>query len=161
MFEPAQWYKAHALEYGFNVANIGPASVDLCLHDTVIDCFFSGSIQQKILHISDTAHFTFMPHHFYLCSTVEYIKVPITHCAFVQMRSSWARKGLGHKMAGFIDPGFEGQITLELTVDVPVVISQGERVVQIAYALLTRPTTAPYGGKYQGQQGPTAAYTDK
>ena len=156
MIEPYQWLCAHANECGFPPTNIGPASVDLSLGEVKVYNRYSYKFDMvKGLH---NGMYRFYPGNFYLCSTLEYIKVPPTHCAFVNMRSSLARRGLGHKMAGFIDPGFEGQVTLELSTDAPVDVLPGERIVQIIYSRLTEITEKVYSGKYKGQIGATEAY---
>ena len=148
--EPTQWLMEHGLELGYKLENIGPASVDLELGSIKVYKREFTELQGSIIW--------FEPGRFYLASTVEYIKVPPTHCAFVNMRSSLARKGLGHKMAGFIDPGFEGQITLELETSISLEVAIGERIVQLIYCRLTEETKKPYVGRYRGQTGPTEAY---
>lgn len=174
MIEPYQWLLKHYKEFGYKEENVGPASVDLCLGDVKVyssiadlclgDVHSFSTVQETILGASRTEPFDaftgylFYRNTFYLASTEEYIKVPPTHCAFINMRSSLARRGLGHKMAGFIDPGFEGQVTLELTTDVEMNIRRGERVVQIIYYRLSEKTLKPYTGKYLKQVGPTEAY---
>lgn len=155
MIEPYQWLITHADAYGYKAEHVGPASVDLCLGNAKR---YSTRYQDFMPCTFDSNATTFLPEAFYLCSTQETISVPPTHCAFLNMRSSWARKGLGHKMAGFIDPGFTGQITLELETSIPVVVPLGERLVQLVYMRLTEPTLLPYAGRYQGQTGPTQAY---
>ena len=156
--ESFQWLMEHGLELGYKLENIGPASVDLELGSAKFyDCLppiYKGFYQASLNGTS----VIFEPGLFYLASTVEYIKVPPTHCALVNMRSSLARKGLGHKMAGFIDPGFEGQITLELETSIPLDVAIGERIVQLIYCRLTEETKKPYVGRYRGQTGPTEAY---
>lgn len=170
--EPSQWLAENASKLGFEIHNVGPASADLRMHSVYkfakkpswwqrFKCWFKGVEIEPVWHevrLFDSERFSFKPGFFYLCSTTEYIRVPDTHCAFVQMRSSLARKGLGHKMAGFIDPGFEGQVTLELETHLPVYATQNDRIVQIIYERLTEKTDRAYKGKYQGQQGPTEAY---
>lgn len=157
MIEPYQWYLEHASELGFNPNNIGPASVDLCLNEMKAWVTTSNSFVE-VYPEKHLQEYTLVPFTFYLASTLEYIKVPTTHAAMVQMRSSLARKGLGHKMAGYIDPGFEGSITLELESSKYVDIYKGERIVQIVYMRLTEETLKPYTGKYKGQVKPTEAY---
>jgi len=154
MIEPYQWLLAHAEEFGYKSENVGPASVDLELGHVQAHTTKYGFVDIS----TGNRYVRFGVGTFYLCSTVEYIKVPITHCAFINMRSSLARKGLGHKMAGFIDPGFEGQVTLELETSVTVDVQHGERIVQLIYMRLAEPTIKPYVGKYLGQRGPTKAY---
>ena len=162
MIEPYQWLVSKADELGLVKENIGPASVDLRLGDMIkvsgkVSKEGENEVQSYGFKVSEEG-FTFHPRYFYLCSTVEYVKVPKTHAGFVNMRSSLARRGLGHKMAGFIDPGFEGEITLELSADIPVHVSFRERIVQIVYVRLTEESEKGYEGKYKGQVGPTEAY---
>lgn len=154
MIEPYQWLREHAVKLGLKPENVGPASADLCISADYVEVdydFITDEVKADGFLYLDTDYF-------YICSTQEHIYVPETHCAFIQMRSSWARKGLGHKMAGFIDPGFHGQVTLELETASSLVIPVGERIVQIIYSRLTEPTAKPYTGKYLGQRGPTVAY---
>lgn len=93
-----------------------------------------------------------------LLSTRERITVPAHFQGEIHGRSSLARKGvLIHISAGFIDPGFEGQITLEcinVSPD-PVDLMPGDRVAQIVFQSLDRPAENPYSGRYQGQMGVT------
>lgn len=156
MIEPYQWLFSKAKELGYKEENVGPASVDLCLGEVK---FYLRREQSfiKVHYIDDKI--LFRPDNFYLCSTEEYIRVPTTHCAFINMRSSLARKGLGHKMAGFIDPGFEGQVTLELETSIFLEVERGTRVVQIIYHKLSEETEKSYIGKYLGQKGATEAYS--
>lgn len=161
MIEPYQWLCAHASTLGLSYAAIGPASADLGL---------SGFLKEwrpmsQTLDPVYTAHNPMMgdrlslrPGCFYLACAIEIIHVPPTHAAMIHMRSSLARRGLGHKMAGFIDPGFHGQVTLELETSIPLEVTIGERIVQITYHRLMEPTTEPYRGHYLGQRGPTEAY---
>lgn len=157
MIEPYQWLLAWQEELGYKKENISGASVDLELGEVKVFYRRNSQLPLEPLILLDNP-IVFYPNTFYLCSTVEYIKVPSTHCAFINMRSSLARKGLGHKMAGFIDPGFEGQITLELEAAIPVEVLRGERIVQIIYMRLSEKTQKPYEGKYKGQVGATEAY---
>lgn len=158
MFEPYQWLVEHAEELGISESRIGPASVDLGITSVIIDRWMTPWYTLRTKKHGYFQTFTFEPGHFYLVSSVEYIKMPVTHCGLVNMRSSLARKGLGHKMAGFIDPGFEGQITLELETSVPVEVSLGERIAQLVFCRLSEATVKPYKGRYNGQRGPTEAY---
>lgn len=153
MIEPYQWLYAQAQALGYNPAHVGPASVDLCLGDVKV-------LDKKHIRWSGYS-VLFEPWVFYLCSTLECITVPLTHCAFLSMRSSLARRGLGHKMAGFIDPGFTGQITLELETSMPIEVTHGARIVQLIYMRLTETTERPYSGRYLGQRGPTESYREE
>lgn len=105
--------------------------------------------------------FVLEPMHFVLGTTVESIKLPADILARVDGRSSIGRLGIMvHSTAGFIDPGFEGQITLELSnvSRYPVRLYPGKRICQICFTRMEVPAERPYGparnSKYQGQVGP-------
>jgi dCTP deaminase len=78
-------------------------------------------------------------------------------------KSSLGRLGLLiHSTAGFIDPGFDGHVTLELSnvANLPITIYHGMKIGQISFMRMTEPASTPYGSsglgsKYQGQRGPT------
>jgi dCTP deaminase len=92
------------------------------------------------------------PHSFILGATMEYIKLPNNLTAFVEGRSSIGRLGLFIQNAGWVDPGFEGHITLELynANRVPIQLQAGRRICQLVLASLDKEAT-PYLGKYCGQ----------
>ena len=94
------------------------------------------------------------PHSFLLATTVEFIKLPTNVTAFVEGRSSIGRMGLFIQNAGWVDPGFEGTITLELfnANRLPLRLESGRRICQIVFAFMDRCTNRPYAGKYQGQR---------
>ena len=131
---------------------IQPASVDLTLsHAFVQDGKEYG-----------TDDWTLTPGEFVLGSTVETVGIPVDLVATVEGRSSWGRKGLTiHSTAGFVDPGFVGQITLEVSNEgnKPITIEAGDRICQIVFQTLQTPSERPYGhedrsSKYQEQSGP-------
>ncbi len=95
------------------------------------------------------------PHSFLLATTVELIRLPADVTAFVEGRSSIGRIGLFIQNAGWVDPGFEGNITLELfnANRLPLRLASGRRICQIVFARMDQATRAPYAGKYQGQRG--------
>lgn len=103
------------------------------------------------------------PGEFILGSTWEYIKIDSTLAARLEGKSSLGRLGiLTHSTAGFIDPGFEGHITLELSnvSNLPVKLWPGMKIGQMCFFELTSGSEFPYGSKhngshYQGQRGPT------
>ena len=99
------------------------------------------------------------PKCFILASTREYIKVSNSYALYVEGRSSIGRMGLQVQNAGFVDPGFEGQITLELfnASDVPIAIMPGRRICQVTFIKLDEPTEKLYEGKYKGQTDATAS----
>ena len=109
------------------------------------------------------------PGELWLASTRETIHLGQKHAAQVGGKSSLGRLGLTvHQTAGFIDPGFHGQITLEI-VNLgtrPVVLTEGMRIAQITIWELDRAAERPYGhhalgSHYQGQEGPTPTKGNK
>lgn len=105
------------------------------------------------------------PGDFILASTAETIALPADLIGRIEGRSSWARMGLTvHITAGFLDPGFSGQVTLELANLGPYTLhlEAGLSVAQIAFEQLDSPAERPYGSpglgsRYQGQRGVTPA----
>ena len=97
------------------------------------------------------------PKEFLLATTIEYIKLPSHVTAFVEGRSSLGRLGLFIENAGWVDAGFEGQITLELynANSVPIRLYVGMRICQLVFAKLDRVPRKIYSGKYRGQRGVT------
>lgn len=94
---------------------------------------------------------------FHLLTTREYVKLSPWIQGQVHGRSSVGRKGvLVHFTAGFIDPGFEGTITLEvMAMAESFEVRPGDRLAQIAFYLLDQPAARPYAGRYQYQVGVT------
>ncbi len=97
------------------------------------------------------------PKEFLLATTVEYIRLPSHITAFVEGRSSLGRLGLFIENAGWVDAGFEGQITLELynANSVPIRLHVGMRICQLVFAQLDKIPERIYSGKYRGQRGVT------
>ncbi len=110
--------------------------------------------------VSDGEPFVIHPGEFVLGATIERVGIPDYIVARIDGRSSLGRLGiLVHATAGFVDPGFFGVITLEITnVNVmPVALYPGMRICQISFDRLSSPADKPYGpgrGKYWGQTGP-------
>jgi dCTP deaminase len=102
---------------------------------------------------------TIPPHSFVLATTMEYVRLPDNLTAFVEGRSSIGRMGLFIQNAGWVDPGFEGQITLELynANSLPIRLDAGRRICQLVFCTTDRPTLNPYRGKYQGQKRTTGS----
>ncbi len=96
---------------------------------------------------------------FVLGTTMEKIKLADNITAFVEGRSSIGRLGLFVQNAGWVDPGFEGEITLELynAGPYPIELRAGTRVAQLVFAMMDYPADNPYRGKYQGQTGATGS----
>ena len=106
---------------------------------------------------SDTI--TIPPHSFLLATTMEYIELPDDLTAFVEGRSSIGRIGLFIQNAGWVDPGFEGQITLELynANSLPIRLEAGRRICQLVFCRMDQAALTPYRGKYQGQRRATGS----
>ena len=90
---------------------------------------------------------------------MEYFELPDDLTAFVEGRSSLGRMGLFIQNAGWIDPGFKGEITLELfnANRCAIELKSGRRVGQLVFAKMDFPALNPYSGKYQGQRGATGS----
>jgi dCTP deaminase len=109
--------------------------------------------------------FILHPGEFVLGSTLERVRLPNDLVARLEGKSSLGRLGLLiHSTAGFIDPGWDGHVTLELSnvANLPITIYHGMKIGQISFMQLSEPAAAPYGSgalgsKYQGQRGPTAS----
>jgi len=99
------------------------------------------------------------PHSFLLATTREYIRLPNDLTAFVEGRSSIGRIGLFIQNAGWVDPGFEGTITLELynANRLPIRLQEGRRICQLVFARMDQVAHRPYQGKYQFQQRATGS----
>lgn len=100
-----------------------------------------------------------LPGQFVLATTMEYIKLPANLTAFVEGRSSLGRMGLFIQNAGWVDPGFEGEITLELfnANRCAIELCAGRRIGQLVFAHLDGVPIQTYQGKYQGQKGATGS----
>ncbi len=127
----------------------------------------NGGIQRRkeyaitdLIQIKDKP-FILHPQEFVLGTTIEKVKIPNNLVGRLEGRSSLGRLGvIIHATAGYIDPGFEGQVTLEITNlgKVPVALWPGMRVCQISFFTMNVPAERPYGSernsKYNGQKGP-------
>lgn len=139
--------------------HIQPASLDVRL-----DAGFHDPVTGVDLNVGQMR---LEPGAFLLASTLEVLRIPTDLVARLDGRSSWGRLGLMvHSTAGFIDPGFEGQVTLELfnVGGAPIRITEGCRIGQVSFHQMTGPASSPYpreGSKYQGQRGPTPSRIEK
>ncbi|ASU80605.1 dCTP deaminase [Actinopolyspora erythraea] len=157
----------------FDDALIQPSSIDVRL-----DRFFRVFDNSKYTHIdpsrqqddltslvehSDDDAFVLHPGEFVLGSTFETVRLPEDLAGRLEGKSSLGRLGLlTHSTAGFIDPGFSGHITLELSnvANLPITLWPGMKIGQLCLFRLSSPAENPYGSKaagsrYQGQRGPT------
>jgi dCTP deaminase len=117
----------------------------------------------ELVEIDDETPFILHPGEFVLGSTLERVRLADDLVARLEGKSSLGRLGLLiHSTAGFIDPGWDGHVTLELSnvANLPITIYHGMKIGQISFVQLTEPAEKPYGAdglgsKYQGQKGPT------
>jgi dCTP deaminase len=143
---------------------IQPASVDIRLGNTfsVVEDSSAGIIdlEREIRYKTiETDKYLLLPGQFVLATTMEYIALPEDLTAFVEGRSSLGRMGLFIQNAGWVDPGFCGEITLELynANRCAIELTAGRRVGQLVFARMDAPAKQPYDGKYQGQRGATGS----
>ena len=147
-----------------NPEQIQPASVDVRLGDTfsVVEDSSTGIInldsEIKYKNIK-TDTYVLLPGQFVLATTMEYFELPDDLTAFVEGRSSLGRMGLFIQNAGWVDPGFKGEITLELfnANRHAIELRAGRRVGQLVFAKMDQVALNPYRGKYQGQRGATGS----
>ncbi len=144
-------------------AQIEPASVDLRLGNTFLTPKATNgicSMSEAPDYESVTAESFIIPTRgFVLATTVEVVRLPNDLTAFVEGRSSVGRLGLFIQNAGWVDPGFEGAITLELynANAAPMRIEAGRRICQLVLAKADQAVEHPYRGKYQGQRQTTGS----
>jgi len=164
----------HLLDIGVLVINprprpeaIQPASVDLRLGDQFRVISKNGSIIDPSKgaayeEVSGVSEFVLYPQEFCLAHTIEEIKLPVELMASLEGRSSIGRMGLFIHNAGHVDPGFHGQLTLELfnAAPVPIRLYPGMRICQIVFQEVK--DAHFYRGKYLGQRGatPSRIYKD-
>ncbi|WKD62136.1 Deoxycytidine triphosphate deaminase [Corynebacterium ciconiae DSM 44920] len=117
----------------------------------------------SLVEVEEDEPFVLHPGEFVLGATLERFRLPGDLAGRLEGKSSLGRLGLlTHSTAGFIDPGFDGHITLELSnvANLPIMLWPGMKVGQLALFKMTSPADVPYGSsalgsKYQGQRGPT------
>jgi dCTP deaminase len=157
----------------FSEKMIQPSSVDVRLDRffrvfenhkySVIDPSIEQSELTREVAVNPDEHFILHPGEFVLASTYEVISLPDDIAGRLEGKSSLGRLGLlTHSTAGFIDPGFSGHITLELSnvANLPVKLFPGMKIGQLCLIKLSSAAEHPYGSqiygsRYQGQRGPT------
>lgn len=158
----------------FNATDVQPASVDLHLDDKVL--VFRNStapyvdLREDVPNLNEMVviedePFILHPGEFVLGNTLERIRLGDTIVARLEGKSSLGRIGLLiHSTAGFVDPGWDGHLTLELSnvSRLPLTLYKGMPIGQISFQYLSTPAENPYGSKalrsrYQGQTEPTAS----
>ena len=156
-------------------AMIQPSSVDVRLDKyfrlfdnhkyPVIDPSLDQPDLTRLVEVDPADGFVLHPGEFVLGSTLEAVTLPDDLAARVEGKSSLGRLGLlTHATAGFVDPGFTGHVTLELSnvATLPIMLWPGMKIGQLAFFRLSSPAEHPYGSAtygshYQGQRGPTAS----
>ncbi|TFB55970.1 dCTP deaminase [Cryobacterium tagatosivorans] len=119
----------------------------------------------RLIETQPDEPFILHPGEFVLGSTYELVSLPDDVAARLEGKSSLGRLGLlTHSTAGFIDPGFSGHVTLELSnvATLPIKLWPGMKIGQLCFFRLSSPAERPYGSgeyssRYQGQRGPTAS----
>ncbi len=164
----------------FDPECVQPASVDLHLdrqfrafrtsRQAFVDVREPSEDLTELVEIDDQEPYIIHPGEFVLASTLETVSLPADLVARLDGKSSLGRLGLVvHATAGYVDPGFTGKLTLELSNagKMPIALHYGMRIAQISFLRLSTPVERPYGSpglgsKYQGQQEPTPsrAYRD-
>jgi len=149
----------------FDPARVQPCSYDVTLGEVMIQPAATRFIDCKrppeelvdvSSYVGEKGVFL-RPGFLYIATTREVIRVPDDLCARVEGKSSLGRLGVSiHQTAGFIDPGFHGEITLEITVVYGTTVYPGMPIGQLCF-MQTAGAVQPYRGKYQGQKGPTAS----
>jgi dCTP deaminase len=115
----------------------------------------------ELVEVKDDEPFILHPGEFVLGSTAERVALPDDLVARLEGKSSLGRLGLLiHSTAGYVDPGWDGYLTLELSnvANLPITLYPGMKIGQISFFKLSTPAETPYGkagNKYQGQRGPT------
>lgn len=141
-----------------------PASIDIRLGNTfsIVEDTSTGiiNLENEIKYKTITSDtYILLPNQFVLATTMEYFDLPDDLTAFVEGRSSLGRMGLFIQNAGWVDPGFKGEITLELynANRCAIELKAGRRVGQLVFAKMDDTALNPYNGKYQGQKGATGS----
>ena len=119
----------------------------------------------RLIEVAADEAFVLHPGELVLGSTYEFVGLPDDLAARLEGKSSLGRLGLlTHSTAGFVDPGFSGHVTLELSnvATLPIKLWPGMKIGQLCFFRLSSPAAHPYGSgavgsRYQGQRGPTAS----
>ena len=159
----------------YDPADLQPSSVDLHLDHSFrvfrnnryafIDPRSPQPDLTELLTIGDDDPFILHPGEFVLGQTLEWVELPDDLVSRLEGKSSLGRLGLLiHSTAGYVDPGWKGNLTLELSnvANLPIALYYGMRIGQISFFRMSSPVERPYGSKelgskYQGQSEPTAS----
>jgi dCTP deaminase len=159
----------------YDPADLQPSSVDLHLDRSFrvfrnnrypyIDVRAPQPDLTELLTVADDEPFVLHPGEFVLGQTLEWVELPNDLVARLEGKSSLGRLGLLiHSTAGYVDPGWKGNLTLELSnvANLPIALYFGMKIGQISFFKMSSPVERPYGSpglgsKYQGQSEPTAS----
>ncbi len=159
----------------YEAVDLQPSSVDLRLDRSFrvfrnnrypfIDVRSPQPDLTELLTVADDEPFILHPGEFVLGQTLEWVELPDDLVARLEGKSSLGRLGLLiHSTAGYVDPGWRGNLTLELSnvAKLPIALYYGMRIGQISFFRMSSPVERPYGSaglgsKYQGQSEPTAS----
>lgn len=159
----------------FDLSSVQPSSVDLHLDTrfrvfaSTRHAFIDPRIDQpgltELVTIDEADPFVLQPGQFCLGNTLEELRLPDDVVGRLEGKSSLGRLGLViHSTAGYVDPGFRGRLTLELSnaCAIPILLFPGMKIGQMSFFQMTTPADRPYGSgdlgsKYQGQDEPTAS----
>jgi dCTP deaminase len=159
----------------YDPADLQPSSIDLHLDRSFrvfrnnryafIDPREAQPDLTELLEVRDDEPFILHPGEFVLGQTLEWVELPTDLVARLEGKSSLGRLGLLiHSTAGYVDPGWKGTLTLELSnvANLPIALYAGMRIGQISFFRMSSPVERPYGSselgsKYQGQSQPTAS----
>jgi dCTP deaminase len=159
----------------YDAADLQPSSVDLHLDRSFrvfrnnryafIDVRAPQPDLTELLNVADEEPFMLHPGEFVLGQTLEWVELPDNLVARLEGKSSLGRLGLLiHSTAGYVDPGWKGKLTLELSnvAKLPIALYFGMKIGQISFFEMSSPVDRPYGSsglgsKYQGQSEPTAS----
>ena len=159
----------------YDEADLQPSSIDLHLDRSFrvfrnnrypyIDVRSPQPDLTELLNVADDEPFVLHPGEFVLGQTLEWVELPNDLVARLEGKSSLGRLGLLiHSTAGYVDPGWKGKLTLELSnvAKLPIALYFGMKIGQISFFAMSSPVDRPYGSaglgsKYQGQSEPTAS----
>ncbi len=160
MIKPDSWIRQWGRSGGvapFNEAQVNSASYDVC----VSDHWICPTRDPQEFHAPSIKLF---PGQVVLACTQEFVKIPHDVACDLKLKSTLGRLWINHSLAGWCDPGFEGDITLELQNlgPEPFVLEAGRRIAQLIFIRMESLPDVPYGSPdssshYQGQRGTTPA----
>lgn len=130
-------------------ARLNPASLDLTIAGGAYDLVHGHTLGGDVVRL--------FPGSVLLVSTRERVRMPALLAGQLVLKSSMGRRGVSMPAAGWVDPGFEGTLTVQLSACVPVVLRLGDPFIQLVLHRMAGEADAIYSGRYQGQAGVTLA----